>query len=447
MQDGNYWAAISLLPLIPSGLTKKAVDLSRVKLVLNGIGEIGVDSLEAVAKRLKLTLNDLDATFVAHWARLEEGRRKAILNAIGDNKLTKEELQQLAEEAAKRQSDNVSQLENFASGRILEIINQRTCFAAGTPVLTPRGPVLIENLRDGDLVLSRSDVNFAGSVEPRTVEKVFRLVGRICEVDVGGHCLMTTAEHPFYVEGQGWTKAIDLEPGDALVGTCKKTVTVERVCATDRETTVYNLRVADFHTYFVGDPAWGFDVWVHNTYTATQQNGAWGVFDDATGTFIVVDPNTKKVFDKDSAKKAANQWNTLTANGVPLKRGYSKTADGEYWVAKHRDFKPRGPDIRSHHAVMSAWMEKHFKGYKPDEAPTVFMPTGRHYDTTGVYNKWRAEIELRTGTFDWSTVTEADMRKLSEKMFDAGNVPKQVRDLYWLEFDRMLKAFRSGRAK
>jgi hypothetical protein len=27
---------------------------------------------------------------------------------------------------------------------------------------------------------------------------------------------------------------------------------------------VYNLRVADHHTYFVGDEGWGFDVWVHN---------------------------------------------------------------------------------------------------------------------------------------------------------------------------------------
>src|SRR5262249_35172895 len=30
-------------------------------------------------------------------------------------------------------------------------------------------------------------------------------------------------------------------------------------------TAVYNLRVAEHHTYFVGDPAWGFSVWAHNT--------------------------------------------------------------------------------------------------------------------------------------------------------------------------------------
>ncbi|MFN9538887.1 MAG: hypothetical protein ACK6A8_06510, partial [Planctomycetota bacterium] len=129
------------------------------------------------------------------------------------------------------------------------------------------------------------------------------------------------------------------------------------------------------------------------------------------------------------------------------KKAYAKTADGEYWVAKHKDFTPRGPDIRSHHGVMSAWMEKHFPGYKAGEAPTVHMPTGQHYNTTGVFNEWRAEIKRRTGAFDWGKVTQADMRALSEKMFDAGNVPQPVRDMYWQDFDRMLQAFAVGRAK
>jgi hypothetical protein len=29
-------------------------------------------------------------------------------------------------------------------------------------------------------------------------------------------------------------------------------------------TTVYNIRVRDYHTYFVGCPEWGFSVWAHN---------------------------------------------------------------------------------------------------------------------------------------------------------------------------------------
>ena len=33
--------------------------------------------------------------------------------------------------------------------------------------------------------------------------------------------------------------------------------------------TVYNVRVADYHTYFVGAADWGFAVWAHNAYQLT----------------------------------------------------------------------------------------------------------------------------------------------------------------------------------
>lgn len=134
------------------------------------------------------------------------------------------------------------------------------------------------------------------------------------------------------------------------------------------------------------------------------------------------------------------------ADASPARQAYAKTPEGEYWVAKHKAFTPRGPDTRSHHGVISAWMEKHFPKYKPREGPAVHMPTEQHYRTTAVYNKWRADIERRTGGFDWKTVGEADMRKLSEAMFDEAKVPQSVRAAYWSEFERMLAAFREGMA-
>lgn len=42
-------------------------------------------------------------------------------------------------------------------------------------------------------------------------------------------------------------------------------VPVKSVEETGRYETVYNLRVADYHTYFVGSEDWGFSVWVHNS--------------------------------------------------------------------------------------------------------------------------------------------------------------------------------------
>jgi hypothetical protein len=44
-------------------------------------------------------------------------------------------------------------------------------------------------------------------------------------------------------------------------------VPVEEVSEPREVVTVYNFRVADFHTYFVGTPAWKFAIWTHNTNT------------------------------------------------------------------------------------------------------------------------------------------------------------------------------------
>lgn len=42
-------------------------------------------------------------------------------------------------------------------------------------------------------------------------------------------------------------------------------VAVEAVTDLNEVATVYNLRVSEYHTYFVGSREWGFSVWAHNT--------------------------------------------------------------------------------------------------------------------------------------------------------------------------------------
>ena len=81
---------------------------------------------------------------------------------------------------------------------------------------------------------------------------------------MGGRIIGTTAEHPFWVEGRGWTKAIELRIGDVLHSDDGQRITVEGVADSGRVQTVYNFRVAEYHTYFVGSAEWGFSVWAHN---------------------------------------------------------------------------------------------------------------------------------------------------------------------------------------
>src|SRR5262245_12785792 len=79
----------------------------------------------------------------------------------------------------------------------------------------------------------------------------------------------TTPEHPFFVYGRGWIPAGMLEIGDVLRSHDGQKLPVEAVTDSGEVTTVYNFRIAEYHTYFVGSAAWGFSLWVHNAdYTS-----------------------------------------------------------------------------------------------------------------------------------------------------------------------------------
>jgi len=73
-----------------------------------------------------------------------------------------------------------------------------------------------------------------------------------------------------------------LQYGDLLVGHDGRNTAVESVESTHRHETVYNLRVAIDHTYFVGRATWGFSAWVHNAYTWKQIGAeAFEIYDES----------------------------------------------------------------------------------------------------------------------------------------------------------------------
>jgi intein/homing endonuclease len=138
------------------------------------------------------------------------------------------------------------------------------CFVTGTPLLTPDGAKPIEELKEGDLVLSRNEFDPTGPVEARRVLQTFRRSASIWHVHVRGRVIGTTKEHPFYVLGKGWRAAGELEVGDLFLSQDGQWVVVEDLLDTGEVRRVYNVRIADYHTYFVGSREWGFSVWAHN---------------------------------------------------------------------------------------------------------------------------------------------------------------------------------------
>jgi hypothetical protein len=124
-------------------------------------------------------------------------------------------------------------------------VTPENCFAAGTPVLTPDGPRPIESLRPGDRVLSRGG--------PATVLDVYRSqASRTLRLVVAGEAIVTTAGHPLWKVGPGWTRAGDLAPGDAVLASAgpARVDSIEPGAGA----TVYNLLVSDGACYLVGRP-------------------------------------------------------------------------------------------------------------------------------------------------------------------------------------------------
>ena len=124
-----------------------------------------------------------------------------------------------------------------------------SCFVAGTPILTEYGQKPIESIQRGDRVLTQN---------PESGELAFKPVLRATHtsaastqtVTLGDETLTCTTAHPFWVNGLGWRMARELEPGmrfHSLDGAVDVTAVAEA-----GNLDVYNLEVADFGTYFVG---------------------------------------------------------------------------------------------------------------------------------------------------------------------------------------------------
>jgi len=159
--------------------------------------------------------------------------------------------------------------------------NFRTaCFAGETKIyargLWGCGWRRIDLITVDDEVLSRDENDPHGALVWKKVEEVFVRTAQVYILHLGGRVIGTTLEHPFYADGKGWTATAELACGDRIPGMDpKETVAVEGVADSGDHRTVYNLRVADYHTYFVGCEEWGFSVWAHNAdYETRLQNAA-----------------------------------------------------------------------------------------------------------------------------------------------------------------------------
>ncbi|WP_235089776.1 hemagglutinin repeat-containing protein [Chromobacterium sp. Beijing] len=143
-------------------------------------------------------------------------------------------------------------------------VTHGSCFVAGTQVLTEKGLKAIEAFVGGELVWSRSDQTGEYGFRPVVAHKATRGqdIFRVVVEDREGRqeVLRTTAEHPFWIKDEGWRKASLLGPGMVLRDKANSVLMVMSQEKEHVQETVYNIQVAEFQTYHVGE----LGVWVHN---------------------------------------------------------------------------------------------------------------------------------------------------------------------------------------
>jgi hypothetical protein len=128
-------------------------------------------------------------------------------------------------------------------------------FANDTLVATADGPKPITAVEEGELIYAYNEATGKVGLYPVTAE-LAHLDRQIVTLVISGERIVTTPEHPFYTTANGWTPAGTLQVGDEIRRADSGVGTVQTIAVAERPQVMYNLTVADAHTFFVGTNQW-----------------------------------------------------------------------------------------------------------------------------------------------------------------------------------------------
>jgi RHS repeat-associated protein len=152
---------------------------------------------------------------------------------------------------------------------------QTCCFVAGTLVDTETGLRPIEEIVVGDKVWARDEDTGETALKEVTdlIQRHERVIWEVSMTGANGEAekFETTDDHPWWIAGQGWKRTEELVAGMAVVTRDGRGMMLISAVETDRTDATYNLTVADFETYFVGEQR----VLVHNCDVPRNADGTF----------------------------------------------------------------------------------------------------------------------------------------------------------------------------
>ena len=173
--------------------------------------------------------------------------------------------------------DTVDKLKDSSVGLILSIFAGKgaslVCFPEGTKVHTDKGLQNIENLLEGDLVLTFNEETLEQEFKPILVRHERYTMNMMALELPTGEVLEVTPEHRFYHNGE-WIEAASLQTGDLLHLKNGDYTTIINIENFPKYQKVYNFDVEGNENYYVTEDG----ILVHNGYQSgrlPRNNGEW----------------------------------------------------------------------------------------------------------------------------------------------------------------------------
>lgn len=199
---------------------------------------------------------------------------------------------------------------------------------AGPLVLSAAGLVAIETVKAGDKVIAANAETFEVA-EKTVLETYVRETTAVVHLTINGEVITSTLDHPIYVQDVGFVGAGDLYIGDKLLDAEGNTLLVENVKSEKlaEPVNVYNFKVDEFHTYYVGEST----ILVHNTCRKPTSGGVENP--DGTTTY------TKKIDGQDvSVVYGKEGYPDFEPHSATLPNG-KKSVEIEYTGSRSKDFR------------------------------------------------------------------------------------------------------------
>ena len=202
-------------------------------------------------------------------------------------------------------------------------------------VLTIAGLRAIETIKAGEKVIA-TNPDTHQTEEKTVVETYINKTECIVHLHIKNEVINTTKNHPFYVKEKGFVEACELSKGDEIMNASGGSYLVERIEFEDKEETVYNFQVEDYHTYYVGENC----LLVHNDCEDGSQVGKGGseaklkeVFDTAENYNLSDDTYNNHILDRHGSNSTYNNKSHFNAD-FDIKAGIDSTLKGDNFIVK-----------------------------------------------------------------------------------------------------------------